>query len=1514
MELLSSFTVYLFSQKKTDSSATVKNYLADVSRFIRWYEAYFSQSFNPKWVTNDLLEKYKTISTGNETQIEGFSKLSQRSFARHQGSLNKFFSFLKENHLIVNQPTFSTVAKQTPNAQSDFNLKEFKDFLYQGKASQQTIKNYIIDIKQFLVWVRTVILAENNQTLDETAIYGYITANLVEEYKQRLSQDAGFSAKSINRKLSSIRKYFAFLQAQGLMQKNDEYQLSEISNLNDAVITDNIITEMLSDQEKTINNQNIKASEKTKTYSKFGPIRFLQKVKNAAIFTLDFLFIGVLVKIIEETQYLLWKITGRQLFKSLINQPLNSTVANTVVDTALVAGISQGKKIIEIQEGLPKIANLKKSFYAPMAVSTAEMSFIKRIWHTLRYKRPQWYRQYHNYPLAHYINFGILIVYAGVLVIGLSHLFWKNEPFSAKAAFDGIIAGPPTDPPRLLSFSGRISDEQNLPITAKSTLRFSLYNSPVASGPALLWQEIAVVQPDDQGRFSTYLGSINDIPEQIISKNKQLFIGLTLGRTAEMRPRQQVATAGLATDTQTVHGLRPITTSGDHANVLLSLDSAGNLSVGGTNGPIFQATEGQFTLSGQTLLLSTNSGSNGNVIIEPDGLGTIDLRKSLQNTSESNFLSTAPGSVEVDDTFAIFATSSAVAALTLQQDGTAPFISASSSGTAKFSLDYLGNGFFGGDLAVDGSSLTTSQTTFNLIPTNAVNLNIGANSTAINIGPKTGNTTVRNNLVVAGNTTFGEATASASASVTFNANIASNIMPGSSGTYNLGSGSQSWNNAYLTNLFMTPNATTSGFLRRDSGNISLINNDAFLLGGTTPSSAVVKLAGASGQDSFINAGNLTIGTTTTTSDKLHVYGDIRVGTSTTDGCLKRFDGTAIAGTCSSDVRFKKDIAPIENILDKLSQLRPVTYHMRSEEFPEYGFGNGLAYGLIAQEVEQIFPHLVQTDNRGYKTVKYGPELSMLSLAGIKELALAVKETNKRLDEFESTPMTTTGDLAIVLLNDGQYRVENQQGNIVTRFGVFAKGIFAELSVGIIQAKEASFESLSVATEQMTIAGKSLRAYIEDVTNTTLADELKAQARNIAAKRVKTNLISPLSSDSEIAIELGNSQLTIRNANSATGSAVASIDNQGNATFSGTLRADRIVANSIDGLDAKLATLAATASPSGNVTNVYNYYTVASSSAQPTSSQSALALAPTSQPQPEKPDNTQPSNNKSQVSTDYMDIASMSGTFAYVPQLEKTPSFASMKTDFATVTNGLMVFGPASLAEASIADQLAIGGNMILTENSINVLGGTLELQGLRQGNISFMGGLLTIDTDGNLKHFGNATFAKNVEVRGKLAANILAPIPNQDLVIELNNSVIANSSEARPNSRDSEFQVRNSSNSAVLSVNALGDLIASGTATLGSLNIIRGVSADTSAIESVASGSAGLATITQSYTSRTIYSEFVRDDSLIYISPRSQTTTAVPYLARQTSENKQLGIKGSFTVQIPNVTSEDVLFNWWIIN
>ncbi len=87
-------------------------------------------------------------------------------------------------------------------------------------------------------------------------------------------------------------------------------------------------------------------------------------------------------------------------------------------------------------------------------------------------------------------------------------------------------------------------------------------------------------------------------------------------------------------------------------------------------------------------------------------------------------------------------------------------------------------------------------------------------------------------------------------------------------------------------------------------------------------------------------------------------------------------------TAYSDERLKDNIKTIENGLDKVEQLRGVTYTRDERE----------NIGVIAQEVEKILPEIVLTadDEMGTKSVDYS-RLTAVLIEAVKDLSARVKE-------------------------------------------------------------------------------------------------------------------------------------------------------------------------------------------------------------------------------------------------------------------------------------------------------------------------------------------------------------------------------------------------------------------------------------------------------------------------------------------------------------------------------------------
>jgi ethanolamine utilization protein EutQ (cupin superfamily) len=88
-------------------------------------------------------------------------------------------------------------------------------------------------------------------------------------------------------------------------------------------------------------------------------------------------------------------------------------------------------------------------------------------------------------------------------------------------------------------------------------------------------------------------------------------------------------------------------------------------------------------------------------------------------------------------------------------------------------------------------------------------------------------------------------------------------------------------------------------------------------------------------------------------------------------------------TAFSDERLKENVQTIEGALDKVSQMRGVTYNYKSE------LNDGQrGTGVIAQEMQQVMPEVVEEGQ--YLSVAYGNLVGVL-IEAVKELQAEIKE-------------------------------------------------------------------------------------------------------------------------------------------------------------------------------------------------------------------------------------------------------------------------------------------------------------------------------------------------------------------------------------------------------------------------------------------------------------------------------------------------------------------------------------------
>lgn len=109
---------------------------------------------------------------------------------------------------------------------------------------------------------------------------------------------------------------------------------------------------------------------------------------------------------------------------------------------------------------------------------------------------------------------------------------------------------------------------------------------------------------------------------------------------------------------------------------------------------------------------------------------------------------------------------------------------------------------------------------------------------------------------------------------------------------------------------------------------------------------------------------------------LTISGDLTV---TGDAAAANFNST-------SDARLKDNIETINNAIDKVSQLRGVSYDKDGRR----------QIGVIAQETELVIPEVVTTNDDGFKTVAYGNIVGLL-IEAVKDLQIQVDALKEQIN-------------------------------------------------------------------------------------------------------------------------------------------------------------------------------------------------------------------------------------------------------------------------------------------------------------------------------------------------------------------------------------------------------------------------------------------------------------------------------------------------------------------------------------
>ncbi|MGB6839309.1 MAG: hypothetical protein WBE27_03525, partial [Microgenomates group bacterium] len=457
-------------------------------------------------------------------------------------------------------------------------------------------------------------------------------------------------------------------------------------------------------------------------------------------------------------------------------------------------------------------------------------------------------------------------------------------------------------------------------------------------------------------------------------------------------------------------------------------------------------------------------------------------------------------------------------------------------------------------------------------------------------------------------------------------------------------------------------------------------------------------------------------------------------------------------------------------------------------------------------------------------------------------------------------------------NISQYDIKDSLGNIIYEIGTLSKLVAANIKAGAIEVAD-------LAVKGSVYVVDTIKAGAVETTKVTTNSFLAFQAtidnllitNGLVSPVIETETISPIA-DSNLVIDLENSapeatessfgRLIIKGQD---GAEVASIDAEGNATFSGTLEAEEV----------KTKEIVAGKIYADEIVARKGYFTETN-----TASISGITREEIEE-------------ILRQAEEDQKILASASTWDIYT-------ATDSANLDELAINN-LFVTEQAAINSLSVSSAITIGVDMViqstindqqLTINNIDTLTAPLKLQSLALAPVEIMAGLIRIDTDGNVEISGNLYVAGQIEAGG----------------LTLKQSADDGLQATEENGFGKLLSLQDFKGNKVASINASG---AAQFATLTADKLII-AGADIATPSATTNGeietnaTAGTAVIPTGTSEITIRNPNVTDYTLVYVTPTSSTLNKVLYVKEKSA--------GYFVVGFSNPIKQDVNFNWWVID
>jgi hypothetical protein len=527
-----------------------------------------------------------------------------------------------------------------------------------------------------------------------------------------------------------------------------------------------------------------------------------------------------------------------------------------------------------------------------------------------------------------------------------------------------------SDVPELINYQGILTDSFGNPVTVAINVTFTIHDSPGGGTP--IWTESRTVAPDARGRFSIILGEINPLTTDVFS-GPDRWLELKVGDDPPITPLTQLTSVGYAHRIGTVDG-----------------------SSGGT-------ITGALTIIGETVEKNDEKRSSvwkmtqlmyGNYIAELKGteVGQYVMRvveDSINPNPNQDDTTSITFDVEDNDP-------NKKCKITI---GMEDYVGINKQNPEEV-LDIGGEPGVDGIRFPDGTKQTTAAvsgsgwwnqtaTGNHIYNNNSGNVGIGNSSPDyklvvggqcyISEGLSINKTNPTRELEVWGTSRLYDTVLIHTYGTSKDAKAVLDICHyNSSGADSVGARISSWWNVGMFLNNGGGDADTKIHFQQQDTTKWLILHD-----GSDTGSLKINSIGTGSVLNLRSDGDIGIMKSPEVGYRLDVNGDIQ--------CVNLNQ--------TSDLRLKKNVNQLKNVLKKLDNIRGVSFEW-TEKAHGYGtFKDKVQIGVIAQELESVFPELVSTPKNGYKSVDY-VKLTAVLLEAIKELNLENEKLKCRLETIE----------------------------------------------------------------------------------------------------------------------------------------------------------------------------------------------------------------------------------------------------------------------------------------------------------------------------------------------------------------------------------------------------------------------------------------------------------------------------------------------------------------------------------